>query len=115
MKPRGGSTLFLFDEPTIGLHPVEIERLILAWQQLIEHGHTLVVVEHHPGVVLNADYLIDLGPEGGDEGGRVMIQGWLPEILRSRNRSSVTLRYLRRFARHVRRAFRKAGVASERN
>ena len=113
MKPRGRPTLFLFDEPTIGLHPVEIERLIFAWQQLIERGHTMVVVEHHPGVVLNADYLIDLGPEGGEEGGKVMIQGWLPEILRSRNRSSITLRYLRRYAHHVRRSLRKAGMATD--
>jgi excinuclease ABC subunit A len=70
-----GSTLFIFDEPTTGLHFHDINRLMKAFDALIRQGHTLVVIEHNLDVVKCADYVIDLGPEGGGNGGNVVFQG----------------------------------------
>lgn len=69
------ATLYLFDEPTTGLHFRDVERLLEVFERLCDQGHSLLVVEHHPDVVRAADWLIDLGPEGGDAGGRVVGQG----------------------------------------
>ncbi|MCS6935398.1 MAG: excinuclease ABC subunit UvrA [Chitinophagales bacterium] len=84
--------LFIFDEPTTGLHFHDIRKLIDAFQQLIEAGHTVLVIEHHMDVIKCADWLIDLGPEGGDEGGYVVYQGVPEGILRVKN--SYTGKYL---------------------
>ena len=70
-----GNTLFIFDEPTTGLHFHDINRLMKAFDALIRQGHSLVVIEHNLDVVKCADYVIDLGPEGGDNGGTVVFQG----------------------------------------
>lgn len=69
------STLFIFDEPTTGLHFHDIKILLKAFQKLIEHGHTIVIIEHNMEVIKCADYVIDLGPEGGDKGGTVVVAG----------------------------------------
>jgi len=77
---------FIFDEPTTGLHFHDIARLLDAFNQLINNGHTVVVIEHNMDVIKCADWLIDLGPEGGDEGGRLLYQGipeGLPEVKES--------------------------------
>lgn len=73
-------TLFIFDEPTTGLHFHDINKLMDAFNALLENGHTLVVIEHNPEVIKSADWVIDLGPEGGDKGGQIIFEG-LPEKL----------------------------------
>ncbi len=73
-------TLFIFDEPTTGLHFHDISRLLDAFNALIENGHTIIVIEHNPEVIKSADWLIDLGPEGGGKGGELIFEG-TPEKL----------------------------------
>jgi len=75
-------TLFIFDEPTTGLHFHDIAKLLKAFSLLVDRGHTLVVIEHHPDVLKCADWLIDLGPEGGDKGGNLVFQGVPEDILK---------------------------------
>jgi excinuclease ABC subunit A len=86
-------TLFLFDEPTIGLHFGDVEKLLAALQRLVDRGHSLIVIEHNMEVVKAADYVIDLGPEGGDAGGRIIAIGTPEEI--AGNPRSMTGKYLK--------------------
>ena len=72
--------VFVFDEPTIGLHPQDVKTLLLVFQTLIDHGATVVVIEHDLDVIKNADYIIDMGPGGGKEGGRIVACGTPAEI-----------------------------------
>ena len=85
-------SLFVFDEPTIGLHPLDVHTLLGVFQTLIEHGATVVVIEHDLDVIRNADYLIDMGPGGGEAGGGVVAVGTPEEI--AENPSGVTGQYL---------------------
>ena len=73
-------SVFVFDEPTIGLHPQDVKTLLLVFQTLIDHGATVVVIEHDLDVIKNADYIIDMGPGGGKEGGRIVASGTPDEI-----------------------------------
>ncbi|MDD6282193.1 MAG: excinuclease ABC subunit UvrA [Oribacterium sp.] len=73
-------SVFVFDEPTIGLHPQDVKTLLLVFQTLIDHGATVVVIEHDLDVIKNADYIIDMGPGGGKEGGRIVACGTPDEI-----------------------------------
>ena len=73
-------TLFMFDEPTTGLHPHDISLLLEAFNSLIEKGHTILIVEHNLDIIKNADYVIDLGPEGGDKGGNIVCCGTPEQI-----------------------------------
>ncbi len=82
---EAGNTLFVFDEPTTGLHFHDIKKLLKAFSLLVGRGHTLVVIEHHPDVIKCADWLIDLGPEGGDKGGNLVFQGIPEDILKNKN------------------------------
>ena len=91
-KTQSGS-VFVFDEPTIGLHPLDVRTLLGVFQILVEHGATVVVIEHDLDVIRNADYIIDMGPGGGESGGRVVAAGTLEKIAGSPN--SVTGQYLR--------------------
>lgn len=68
-------TVFVFDEPTIGLHPRDVETLLAVFEDLIRHGATVIVIEHDLDVIGHADYIIDMGPGGGNEGGRVVAAG----------------------------------------
>ncbi|MDO6462052.1 excinuclease ABC subunit UvrA [Granulosicoccaceae sp. 1_MG-2023] len=82
-KKRGKSTarhLFLFDEPTTGLHFEDIDKLLKAFSRLIDEGHSLIVIEHNLDVIRNADWIIELGPEGGNGGGRVVFEGTPDQI-----------------------------------
>ena len=87
-------TVFVFDEPTIGLHPLDVETLLGVFDALIENGATVLVIEHDLDVIRNADYVIDMGPGGGEEGGRIAAAGTPREI--SENPKSITGRYLNR-------------------
>ncbi|MFT3927372.1 MAG: excinuclease ABC subunit UvrA [Myxococcales bacterium] len=79
-----GATLYVLDEPTTGLHRSDVQRLLRFLSRFVERGDTLLVIEHHPDVMLAADYLLDLGPEGGEGGGRVVAFGTPAEIARSK-------------------------------
>ncbi len=95
-RPSGGRTLYVLDEPTTGLHILDVRRLLDTLHQLVERGDTVVVVEHNLDVIAAADFIIDLGPEGGREGGRVVAKGPPREILNAQERSH-TARCLRVF------------------
>ena len=86
-------TVFVFDEPTIGLHPLDVRTLLEVFQTLIGSGATVIVIEHDLDVIRNADYVVDMGPGGGEEGGRVVAAGTPPQV--AQNGNSVTGRYLR--------------------
>ncbi len=90
---RGKKILYLFDEPTIGLHPNDVAVLLRSFQRLVAEGHTVVVIEHNLDVVKSADHVIDLGPEGGEDGGRIVAQG-TPEKV-AQTAGSVTAKYLK--------------------
>ena len=75
-----GRTLYLLDEPTTGLHVADVERLLDVLGQLVELGNTVLVIEHHPDVIKTADHVIDLGPEAGDAGGEIIVEG-TPEVV----------------------------------
>ena len=86
------SSVFVFDEPTIGLHPSDVRTLLQVFQSLVDHGATVIVIEHDLDVIRNADYIIDMGPGGGDEGGRIVVAG-TPDRVRACP-ESVTGRYI---------------------
>ncbi len=91
---RDKHILYLFDEPTIGLHMDDVSTLLRCFQQLVDAGHSIIVIEHNLDVIKCADYIIDLGPEGGERGGDIVAQGKPEEVLKSR--SSITAKYLRK-------------------
>ena len=93
MGKEQSDTVFVFDEPTIGLHPLDIQTLLCVFQTLIDNGATVIVIEHDLDLIRNADYVIDMGPGGGDEGGRIVAFGTPSEI--AQNPDSITGRYLR--------------------
>ena len=73
-------TMFIFDEPTTGLHFHDIKKLLRSFERLLARGHSLVIIEHNMDVIKCADYVIDLGPEGGEEGGRLVVAGTPEEV-----------------------------------
>ena len=85
-------SVFVFDEPSIGLHPLDVQVLLGVFQALLDNGATVVVIEHDLDVIRNADYIIDMGPGGGDAGGRIVACG-TPQEIRD-NKASITGRYL---------------------
>lgn len=90
-----GKTLYILDEPTTGLHFADIDKLLSVLQRLVDLGNSVIVIEHNLEVIKNADYIIDLGPEGGDAGGRLVAAGSPSEIIKIK--ASHTARYLKEF------------------
>jgi excinuclease ABC subunit A len=74
-KRATGHTLYVLDEPSVGLHAADVHKLIEVLQRLVDAGNTVLIIEHNLDIIKTADYLIDLGPEGGDGGGRVIATG----------------------------------------
>ncbi len=74
-KKATGKTVYILDEPTTGLHSDDVSRLITVLQRIVEQGDTVIIIEHNLDVIKVADYIIDLGPEGGDGGGKVVVSG----------------------------------------
>ena len=93
-KRSTGSTIYILDEPTTGLHTADVHQLVEVLQRLVEAGNTVVVIEHNLDVIKTADYLIDLGPEGGDGGGNIVCTGTPEEVAACE--ASYTGHYLKR-------------------
>jgi excinuclease ABC subunit A len=103
---RGGAdnrTLYVLDEPTVGLHMADVERLLRVLHRLVDAGNTVVVIEHNLDVIAEADWIIDLGPEGGEAGGRIVAQG-PPQALIEPREAGHTAQVLRTFLRDRRSA-----------
>lgn len=94
-------TLYVLDEPTVGLHMADVERLIRVLHRLVDAGNTAVVIEHNLDIIAEADWIIDLGPEGGDAGGHIIAQG-APEAVAGNPARSHTARILAEFLRERR-------------
>ena len=88
-------TVFVFDEPTIGLHPLDVQTLLHVFQTLVDHGATVIVIEHDLDVISNADYIIDMGPGGGEAGGRIVAAGTPEQV--ADNKESLTGKYIKTF------------------
>jgi excinuclease ABC subunit A len=95
-KESHGKTLYVLDEPTTGLHFIDVEKLIQILHRLVDMGNTVITIEHNLDIVKDADYLIDLGPEGGAEGGRIVACGSPFEVAQDGKRSH-TARFLREY------------------
>ena len=92
-----GKTIYILDEPTTGLHAADVHKLIDVLQQLVDAGNTVLVIEHNLDVIKTADHIIDLGPEGGDEGGYLVAAGTPEEV--AQVEGSYTGQYLKRYFR----------------
>jgi excinuclease ABC subunit A len=112
-RAQRGDTLYILDEPTTGLHPADVERLMTQLGGLVDAGNTVIVVEHDMRVVAGSDWVIDMGPGAGDEGGRIVAQGPPRELAKAKG--SRTAPHLARFldppARHTDRKAAESGVA----
>jgi excinuclease ABC subunit A len=93
-----GNTLYVLDEPTTGLHVADIDNLMTVLQELVDRGNTMIIIEHNMEVIRQADYIIDLGPEGGDQGGFVVASGTPAEVA-IKTKTSYTARYLNQYLR----------------
>ena len=93
-KKATGKTLYILDEPTTGLHSYDVQKLIDVLQRIVDHGDTVIVIEHNLDVIKNADFIIDLGPNGGDDGGNVVCCGTIDEVVNTSE--SYTGQYLKK-------------------
>lgn len=94
-KKGNGRSIYLLDEPTTGLHFADLEKLVVVLRKLVEKGNTIIVIEHNLDLIKNSDYIIDLGPEGGDKGGKIIATGSPNEI--AKNSLSYTGQYLKKY------------------
>jgi excinuclease ABC subunit A len=92
-QSQEGNNLFIFDEPTTGLHMADVDLLLMTFEKLLVQGHSMIVIEHNLDLIQRSDYIIDLGPEGGEEGGRIVAEGDLQAIIASQQ--SYTGQFLR--------------------
>jgi excinuclease ABC subunit A len=93
-RPGRGQSLYVLDEPTTGLHPADVKKLVVQLNRLVDAGNTVVVVEHDMDVIAGSDWVMDIGPGAGDEGGKVVVEGTPAEV--AKDRVSKTAHYLRR-------------------
>jgi len=108
-KRATGRTLYLLDEPTTGLHFADIKKLLDVLHRLASAGNTVLVIEHNMDVIKTADHIIDLGPEGGDEGGRIMATGTPEEVARTDTATGRILKKVLKKARKLSGSPRKRG------
>ena len=99
-KKATGKTLYILDEPTTGLHFDDIKKLLSVLRGLADKGNTVLIIEHNLDVVRNADWIIDLGPEGGEKGGRIVAQGAPKDI--AKIKTSYTGQYLEKVLKEIR-------------
>jgi excinuclease ABC subunit A len=92
-KRSTGRTLYILDEPTTGLHFADVDNLLKVLSKLVDSGNTVIIIEHNMDVIKTADHIIDLGPEGGDKGGEVLVDGPPEEVVK--NKKSHTGKYLK--------------------
>jgi excinuclease ABC subunit A len=109
-RTQRGDSLYVLDEPTTGLHPSDVERLIVQLDGLVDAGNTVIVIEHDMRVVAASDWVVDVGPGAGEEGGRVVVSGTPADVARSNE--SRTAAYLDRFLRDCAEKLSGAEVAS---
>ena len=94
-KKATGKTLYILDEPTPGLHIADVHKLVDILQRLVDTGNSIIVIEHNLDLIKTADYIIDLGPEGGDKGGQIIAVGSPEQIVR--NEQSYTGKFLKKY------------------
>ena len=94
-KRPTGKTVYILDEPTTGLHTADVHKLITVLQKFVDTGNTVIVIEHNLDVIKTADWIIDLGPEGGDRGGTVVVEGTPETVAETEN--SYTGKYLKKY------------------
>ena len=97
-KMSTGNTLYILDEPTTGLHMYDIQFLLKVLQRLVDKGNTVIIIEHNMDIIKSVDYIIDLGPEGGEKGGEIVVMGAPEEIIKNNN--SYTAKYLKQYLNH---------------
>jgi excinuclease ABC subunit A len=96
-KSHSNPVLYILDEPTTGLHILDVEKLASVLQGLVSKGHTVVFIEHNPELIKHADWVIELGPEGGDKGGELLFSGPIDEFL---EQDTETAKVLREYVKH---------------
>jgi excinuclease ABC subunit A len=96
VRPPAGHTLYILDEPTTGLHLADVQRLLDVLQALVDKGQTVIAIEHNLEMIKAADYIVDLGPEGGEAGGRVIASGTPAEVI-TFSQTSATARSLEKY------------------
>jgi excinuclease ABC subunit A len=96
-RPHIQKTIYILDEPSIGLHYEDVKKLIEIVQKLVDKGNTVVVIEHNMDIIKSADYVIDIGPEGGDKGGKIVSKGTPEDV--AMNEKSYTGKYLKKVLR----------------
>ncbi len=101
LAKRGASTMYILDEPTTGLHFIDIEKLLKILNRLVDRGNSILVIEHNLDVIKNADYIIDIGPEGGEEGGKVIFAGTPENMINCKD--SITAKYLKKYLNNFKR------------
>ena len=95
-KVQTGRTLYILDEPTTGLHFKDIKMLLDVLSKLVDKGNTVIVIEHNLDVIKSADWIIDLGPEGGEKGGQIIAEGTPEDIVKKFMKKSYTAEYLKK-------------------
>ena len=93
-RPSNGRTLYLLDEPTTGLHSADVRQLLSVLNRIVDNGDTMIIIEHNMDIIKSSDYVIDLGPEGGDRGGEIVALGTPEEI--AKNTKSYTGMFLKK-------------------